>query len=375
MDRRLYHLDFLRAFALFVGVFYRSAHADAGAGDYDFVRDASGAFRMACFFLISGYFSVAVIERKGTLPFLKGRLVMLTVPALVCVILLAPFTAEWMATYYSEADSSKDFKMFWMYHAWFLFSLLAYTLVLNYTVHVSKVSVAWLSRFMPENAARIVLFSTVVFVCALSYKVLLPSFMWEIPYIHVIGLFVLISVQHFPYFLLGVFMFLWQDVYERFNSGYIRWGLVALVCIGGSVALSLLTDYYQGRGVELHFLEFFATIYEYLLAILLSIFFCAFGARFLDKDFWIVRAMAQSAYTVYVVHFIIVAFLLFALQKIGIPMDARMLLSAVGACLGGMLFHFVVVKRFKIASLLFNGKLNYGAGAAGSPVTAGSTKV
>ena len=364
MDRRLYHLDFLRAFALFVGVFYRSAHADAGAGDYDFVRDASGAFRMACFFLISGYFSVALIERKGTWTFLKGRLVMLTVPALVCVVLLAPFTAEWMASYYSQVDANKDFRMFWMYHAWFLFSLLVYTLILNQIVWISKESVVWLSRFMPEGVARILFFVAVVVVCALSYKVILPSFMWDIPYIHLVGLFVLISVQHFPYFLLGVFMFLWRDVYDRFNSGYLRWGLVAAVCIVGSVILTLASDYYQGAGTWAHLLEFFATIYEYLLAILLSIFLCAFGARFLDKDFWVVRVMSQSAYTVYVVHFIIVAFLLFALQKLGLPMDARMLLSAIGACLGGMLFHFAIVKRFRIAALLFNGKLDYGAGAA-----------
>ena len=375
MDRRLYHLDFLRAFALFVGVFYRSAHADAGAGDYDFVRDASGAFRMACFFLISGYFSVALIERKGTLPFLKGRLVMLTVPALVCVILLAPFTAEWMASYYSQVNSSKDFKMFWMYHAWFLFSLLAYTLILNYTVRVSTISVDWLSTYMPENLARILFFSMVVLVCALSYKVILPSFMWDIPYIHLVGLFVLISVQHFPYFLLGVFMFLWRDVYDKFNSGYIRWGLVALLCIGGSIALNLVTDYYQLSGTKQHFLEFFAIVYEYLLAILLSIFLCAFGARFLDKDYWIVRVMAQSAYTVYVVHFIIVAFLLFVLLEMGVPMDARMALSAIGACLGGVLFHFAIVKRFKVTSLLFNGKLSYGPSAARGKVANSPVKV
>ena len=293
---------------------------------------------------------------------------MLTVPALVCVILLAPFTAEWMASYYNQANSSKDFKMFWMYHAWFLFSLLAYTLILNYTVRFSKFSVDLLSRRMPESVARIVFFSAVVLVCALSYKVILPSFMWDIPYIHLIGLFVLISVQHFPYFLLGVFMFLWRDVYDKFNSGYIRWGLVALVCIGGSIALSIVTDYYQVSGAKLHILDFFATIYEYLLAIILSIFLCAFGARFLDKDYWIVRVMAQSAYTVYVVHFIIVAFLLFVLLDMGVPMDARMALSAIGACLGGVLFHFAVVKRFKVTSLLFNGKLSYGTGAASGKV-------
>ncbi|MBN8430733.1 acyltransferase family protein [Microbulbifer salipaludis] len=371
MDRRLYHLDFLRAFALFVGVFYRSAHADAGSGDYDFVRDASGAFRMACFFLISGYFSVALIERKGAWPFLKSRLVMLTVPALVCVVLLAPLTAEWMTSYYREASTGKDFKMFWMYHAWFLFSLLAYTLVLTYTVRITKASVQWLSRFMPENVARFSLFFAVVLVCAVSYKLLLPSFMWDIPYIHLVGLFVLVTVHHFPYFLLGVFMFLWRDLYEKFNSGYIGWGLTALACIGGAMLLGSLTDYYQEQGEVARFLDIFSVVYDYILAILLSIFLCAFGARFLDKDFWIVRVMSQSAYTVYVVHFIVVAFLLFVLQRAGVPMDVRMGLSAIGACLGGMLFHFAIVKRYQFLSLLFNGKLNYGSGGvAGRAVKA-----
>ncbi|GAB2522107.1 acyltransferase family protein [Microbulbifer agarilyticus] len=367
MDRRLYHLDFLRAFALFVGVFYRSAHADAGSGDFDFVREASGAFRMACFFLISGYFSVALIERKGTLPFLKSRVVMLTVPALVCVVLLAPFTAQWMTAYYSEAGASKDFKMFWMYHAWFLFSLLAYTLILGYIVQASKWCIGCLSRFMSERMSVFVFYAFVIVVCALSYKVILPSFMWEIPYIHLVGLFVLVSVQHFPFFLLGVLMFLWKDIYDLFNRGYLRWGAAMLACIAGYLGLKFVAGSDLLSGGYAQAFEVFFTIYKYVMATLISVFLCAFSARFLDKDFAVVRVMTQSAYTVYVVHFLFVALLLMILQRAGMSMDLRMLTAAVATCFAGVAVHFILVKRFKLTALLFNGRLDYGSRQQADP--------
>lgn len=363
MERRLYHLDFLRALMLFVGVFYRSAHADAGGGNYDLVREISETFRMACFFIISGYFSVALLERKGNLSFLKGRLMMIAVPALVCVILLAPFTTEWMSAYYSEVGTGKSFNMFWMQHSWFLFTLLAFTLFLSVIVNVSRSAVEWLSGYMSLGSARILLFIAVVGVCILLNKVLLPSFMWDLPYIHLVGLFILISIKHLPFFVLGVFMFLWRDLYEKFNTRYLMWGAVALLCVGGALLLNFVDGHIQEPGFTLHLWEYLILFYEYFLSVLVAIALVSFSARFLDKDFLIVRIMAQSAYTVYVLHFIFVAFLLMVLQRAGIPMDARMVLAAIIACLGGVLFHYLIVKKSKLVSLLLNGKLNYGVGS------------
>lgn len=357
MERRLYHLDFLRAFMLFIGVFYRSAHADVGTGEYDFVRGISGAFRMACFFIISGYFSAMVLERRGDLSFLKGRMTMLAVPSLVCVILLAPFTTEWMVAYYTESGAEKSFKMFWMQHAWFLLSLLVFTLPLSYILRYSRETVSWLTGYMPLEVARLLLFTGVVATCVFLHQFLLPKYMWDIPWIHLVGLFVLITVQHFPYFLLGVFMYLWKDLYGKFNNHPALWGGVTLVCIGGALGIELGSSYLEKAGLAFRGLDYLTMAYDYLLAIVISIALFSISARYLDKDFFIVRIMAQSAYTVYVVHFILVAFLLFILQRAGLSMDARMVLSAVTACVVGMLFHFAVVEKSRLALLLFNGRL------------------
>lgn len=357
MERRLYHLDFLRAVMLFIGVFYRSAHADAGTGEYDFVRGLSGAFRMACFFIISGYFSAMVLERRGDLSFLKGRMTMLAVPALVCVLLLAPFTTEWMVAYYTEAGAGESFKMFWMQHAWFLLSLLVFTLPLGYIVRYTRDIVRWLTAYMPLGVARLLLFAGVVAVCVFLHQFLLPRYMWGIPWIHLVGLFVLITVQHFPYFLLGVFMYLWKDLYGKFNHHPALWGGVSLVCVGGALGIELGSRYLDSAGFALSGLSYLTMTYDYILAIVISLALFSISARYLDKDFYIVRIMAQSAYTVYVVHFILVAFLLFILQRAGLSMDARMVLSGITACAVGMLFHFAVVEKFRFASLLFNGRL------------------
>ncbi|TLM76702.1 acyltransferase family protein [Microbulbifer harenosus] len=368
MERRLYHLDFLRAVMLFIGVFYRSAHADAGTGEYDFVRGISGAFRMACFFIISGYFSAMVLERRGDLSFLKGRMTMLAVPALVCVLLLAPFTTEWMLAYYTEAGTGKSFKMFWMQHAWFLLSLLVFTLPLGYILRYSRDCVRGLTAYMPLGVARLLLFVGVVAGCVFLHQFLLPKYMWDIPWIHLVGLFVLITVQHFPYFLLGVFMYLWKDLYRAFNNHPALWVGLTLACIGAALGFELGSGHLEnvGRG-----LKYLAMTYEYVLAMVISFALFSLSARYLDKDFYIVRIMAQSAYTVYVVHFILVAFLLFILQRAGLPMDARMILSGIIACATGMLFHFAVVERFRVASLLFNGRLQPAAARRAAARTAG----
>ncbi|MFV8782348.1 acyltransferase family protein [Microbulbifer sp. SA54] len=356
MDRRLYHLDFLRAFMLFLGVFYRSAHADAGAGDYDFVREASGAFRMACFFIISGYFSVYLLERKGNFSFLKSRTIMLLTPALVCVVLLVPITNEWMLTYYAIEGAESKFEVFWQQHAWFLIVLLIFTIPLKFVVQSIQWVVNWLSLYMPLTVARILLFLALVIGCILFKKFVLAGFMWGIPFSHIYGYSIWAATTYFPYFVLGIFMYLWRDIYVRFNTGCVMWGVIALLVVAGYAYLLSAGLTLGVVSKDLHLLRSTLFFYDYVLAIAISLFLFSVSARFLDKDFWIVRIMAQSAYTVYIVHFTLVAWFLLVMQSAGMSMNMRMVLSAIATCGVGILFHFLIVKRLKVASLLFNGK-------------------
>lgn len=53
---RLHHLDFLRASMMVLGVLVHASHADFDNGEYEIIRFLSGSFRMACFFIIAGFF-------------------------------------------------------------------------------------------------------------------------------------------------------------------------------------------------------------------------------------------------------------------------------------------------------------------------------
>lgn len=103
---RIHYLDNLRALAMMLGVFLHAGLAYAKPAQSVWLatdRESSVAvdaviwfihlFRMALFFLISGYFAKVVIERKGVRSFLWNRTVRLVFPFLLFYpVLLAAMT-------------------------------------------------------------------------------------------------------------------------------------------------------------------------------------------------------------------------------------------------------------------------------------------
>jgi glucan biosynthesis protein C len=102
---RLHHLDALRAFAMLLGVALHAAmsftqigwpveDAEAGGGAIVAVTAIHG-FRMQLFFLLSGYFSMALLRHRGVRGFVRNRVQRIALPlALSCATVL-PVT--WIA--------------------------------------------------------------------------------------------------------------------------------------------------------------------------------------------------------------------------------------------------------------------------------------
>src|SRR6187431_1732779 len=119
-SQRLHHLDFTRGAMMLLGVLVHASHADYDLGRYEWLRFFSGSFRMACFFIISGYFAPALLERYGTRAFLERRLITLGVPALFCVIVLNPPAISAVWEYFATAPVPSEPTINWHVHAWFL---------------------------------------------------------------------------------------------------------------------------------------------------------------------------------------------------------------------------------------------------------------
>ncbi len=124
-----YHnLDFLRAFAMIMGL---ALHAPLLFWQPDFAKmfgieniapaeewiNIVGRYinnwRMPLFFLLSGFFSVLIIETKGTLKFVKDRVIRV---GLACFV---------FSSLYDILDGRFDFTT---QHLWFLYELMIFVL-------------------------------------------------------------------------------------------------------------------------------------------------------------------------------------------------------------------------------------------------------
>jgi len=101
-NARLYHLDATRAFALVLGIVFHASLSFVPVFMGWAVQDVSTSplvtifttvshsFRMETFFLLAGFFSHMMLERKGTISFLRTRVLRIVVPFVIGWFLLRP---------------------------------------------------------------------------------------------------------------------------------------------------------------------------------------------------------------------------------------------------------------------------------------------
>ena len=70
-----------------------------------------------------------------------------------------------------------------------------------------------------------------------------------------------------------------------------------------------------------------------------------------------VGLVSESAYTVYIVHYLIIAWVLVLTQRWGLPVPVRALAAAVLATVIGFGAHLGLVRRVRLAAFLLNGRL------------------
>lgn len=105
---RIHAFDLLRALAMTWGIFFHGAlpFMETPAPDWplrdptyhatllDFLVWASHRIRMPLFFIMSGYFSYMLLERRGTIEFLKNRLKKIGLPLLLGLLIIIPIVIE-----------------------------------------------------------------------------------------------------------------------------------------------------------------------------------------------------------------------------------------------------------------------------------------
>ncbi|MDZ4724874.1 MAG: acyltransferase family protein [Leptospira sp.] len=163
---RLLYLDNLRSFALLLGIVFHAAIVYAPKISYA-IQNLNRAepfgyfsfwvhsFRMPLFFIISGYFSVLVWEKKGKESYIEGRIKRILIPMIIGLIFFAPiqyylvaklkYTNVLVVPFVSDFFTIKNFSHS---HIWFLVDLFLFSLIF---IVIPKSIFKFIAKNLPDN--------------------------------------------------------------------------------------------------------------------------------------------------------------------------------------------------------------------------------
>jgi glucan biosynthesis protein C len=157
------------------------------------------------------------------------------------------------------------------------------------------------------------------------------------------------AIENLPYFIFGILMSRSRAAFEFVHGWPKLWGTAALVLLG--------LRYFS----EQHAITSAAEHMAHIAVDLSTAFACSFALlgvaqRLIKRPSRWVKFIAESAYTVYIVHYLIIVELLVFTERAGLDMPVRAGIASLGALAVGFALHAGVVQRVPLAALLLNGR-------------------
>jgi surface polysaccharide O-acyltransferase-like enzyme len=290
-----------------------------------FVVFFNDRFFMPLMFLLSGLFLWGSLHRKGKLVFFRDRLVRLGLPFVV-MVLLAPLT--YYTTYLQPSGSSSPFG-FWKQWfslgnwptgpAWFIWLLLAFDIFAIFLSALLPSGSDFLKKIPPVRRPA-VFFWLLVILSAASYMPMAtiydPNFSWWYwgPFSFQLSRVFL----YLLYFLIGVILGAYgiqrtllvpQSALAR---RWVVWVVVTVAAFLGNIVATFARA--NQTLIAVSFLLFCASA----CFAFLSIFLKFFGKRNRMLD-----SLFRNSYGIYVIHYVVVNWLLFAMLTAPLPAIAK----------------------------------------------------
>jgi surface polysaccharide O-acyltransferase-like enzyme len=315
---RLYYIDNLRIFLICLVVLLHLNITYGAPGDWYYNESKAGfpeilpmamfnatnqSFFMGMFFMISAFFIIPSLQRKGSGKFITDRLIRLGIPLLVFYFILNPLTVfirNWFIrgedpTFgeYLVNGSARGFGPLWFVEALLIFTFI----FLLFRKTISSIQISFPGTF------KIILFALVTAILQFIIRIWLPVG-WSMPFTNF----------QFPFFVQYIFLFplgiiacqnKWFDSIS-FKTGK-QWFLAAQILIfigfpmlfilGGATETG--TDNFMG-GVKWQSLGY--AVWEQLTGISLIIGLIGLGKKYLNRQGTLAKLLSDSAYGVFVFH-------------------------------------------------------------------------
>lgn len=358
---RLYYIDALRNFCMLYGIF---VHAGTFFTErpFAFIATASDYFRMAAFFLVSGFLVALVGARVSTGEIVKRRALALLLPFATLVILVNPITNYLVYIRFNSWMSLAEYLGggwllpaegvgVWHLHLWFLATLF---LFISLYPALRRLAQARLVGWAVENLMKLPADLTIVIIgisCGIAvtilrtvFTILLSPVVQDTPFNWIILSFMI----YVPYFALGMILEAHRPLFDRLHRiSPLALGLSVLAIWGAS----MIAETFPGRvGTVAEIMaDEFMTIGNIAAALWI--------ARRLFQGFNpIVNLFSRAMYTIYLVHFT----LIFALGHLLAPLITHdgllYLVLSLSTIALGVAVHVGMVERSGVLRLFLNGR-------------------
>lgn len=328
-------------------VFYHASGLAAPGPLRDFGAALMGP-ALKAFFLISGYLSLTTFRHRGPRSYLQTRFLSLALPLITMLILIIPIQ-HYLRYGFQEAVPYGTYSLTtaiqgsisgewdgYELHLWFLIVLLAYVLLLPVCVPV----LAWLGRRLNDMRPATLTY-TFVFLVAI-WSVLC----WRL--FGMVDLHRLASpfLGYLPFFLAGAIAAASANVHDALHKASVPLLLLAATALAAAIL-------YRGPGWG--YVERFG---ESLFSTIVVICMLNLSRRFFNGSTKISRMLSRTIYTVYLLHPLVMFTMLCVLGvHIGQVTAPLVIALFVIATLIPMAVHLLLIERFPILELLFNGRL------------------
>ncbi|GAC20218.1 acyltransferase family protein [Paraglaciecola arctica] len=377
---RVHYMDNLRAFAMLLGIFFHAALAYSpslkevwftaspqNSVIVDFIAFFSHTFRMPLFFLIAGFFTALLIQKRGLAAMIKNRLIRITLPLVIflpLVILSFVILIGWatesvqakspilgfiaMMAQYPDAPAPPVTTT----HLWFLYQLTFFYFVTVVVVKFLKFD--WMSRLIKMPKLFLLLGPLLLVPALMTQHAPIPAPEQFMPQLWSFGFFGL-------FFLFGFGLFSHQEFLDKLRP-YV-WVMLGVSVVAYILFFELfprhnsmqeiMTVMATSPSIDLKQTGL-ATLQAYISAFM-SLFLLIVGRSLFNKQNSTMKLIADSSYWIYIIHLPVLLLLQFYLLDKEWPLLVEFLLSSFGTLLIGLVSYLILVQRTPIGWLL-NGK-------------------
>lgn len=360
---RVRYIDSGRALASFAGIIYHvalifcstwiiSASEQNQIYELKAYTQYINLFRMPLFLFISGYFSMSVLNRKGTGKFLDNRVKRIGIP-LVSTMILLNTLQSYVSNYLLYGNHTFDgwisqllpwSSNFSLSHAWYLYYILVFSLVLL-VIDYKKIITSRIHKLCNYN----VYFVDVFFILlTIGISCVGLTIYKLVPMSHEL-MDIIDMAMYLPYFLIGYVCYVCKDLLERLitNIDKKRAFYFCIMVVMSTVVLLLLPDSFK---YPKFFINLVCRYYSLFIVIYLL-------KRFLNKENKIINYMSGSSYGVYILHqpVIIVVGCIYLKYFNDVPRYVGFLSVLSASIILTYLLEWAIIRNTKIGKLLFNG--------------------